>query len=223
VANLSVEKAGFPVKSGGSKVVSVKVARKFNYNDAFKVELIVPNEADKKRVAGDPLNIPAGQNEGKLTLKVPAGLPPGKVENLIVRATATVGGNVLLVHDTKISVDIIPAELAKLTVDPAAPSVKSGGELPITLKLARLYDFKDAFKVEIVPPADKAKQLTAEPISIAAGQNDGKLTLKVPAGTPAGPVQQVIIRATATMNGQAIVHETKINVTITKEKDKDGK
>ena len=50
--------------------------------------------------------IAPGASEAKLTLKVPAGTAPASLQNLIVRATAVVNGDVTLVHETKINVNI---------------------------------------------------------------------------------------------------------------------
>jgi hypothetical protein len=105
VANLSVDNANPTIKLGADGVVIVKVARLFDYNDAFKVKLVLPK--DVQGIAADEITIPPGQNEAKLTLKVPANTPPGARQNLTIQATAVVNGNVTLTHETKINVNLV--------------------------------------------------------------------------------------------------------------------
>ena len=82
----------------------VKVARQYDYADAFKVELVLPPNV--KGVSADVLTIPAGQNEAKMLLRVAPGTPPANLQNLTLRATAVVNGNVPLVHEMKFNVVI---------------------------------------------------------------------------------------------------------------------
>jgi hypothetical protein len=105
VANLSVDNGNPTVKLGAQAVVSVRVARLHDFGDEFKVSLVLP--VNVQGVTADPITIPAGQNEAKLTLRVPAGVPLGQRNNLIVRAVAVVNGNVPLTHEVKINVNVV--------------------------------------------------------------------------------------------------------------------
>jgi hypothetical protein len=104
VANLTVDNANLTIKAGAEGALAVRVARLFDYADAFKVELVLPPNTKGIEVAGGTL--PAGAGELKLSLKVPPGTAPANVQNIVVRATAVVNGNVNLVHETKINVNI---------------------------------------------------------------------------------------------------------------------
>lgn len=108
VATLSVDNANPTIKVGkelATGVVTVKVTRQFDYADSFKVELILPPEA--KDISADPIVIAAKTDEAKLTLKVPPTAAPGNRANLTVRATAVIHGDVTLVHETKINVNVV--------------------------------------------------------------------------------------------------------------------
>jgi hypothetical protein len=102
VATLSVDNANPTIKTGATGMITIKVARQFEYADALKVELILPPNV--KSVAADPITIAPGQNEAKMTLRIAPETPPANLQNLIVRATAVVNGNVTLTHETKINV-----------------------------------------------------------------------------------------------------------------------
>ena len=105
VANLSVDNANLTMKAGAEAFVTVKVQRLFEYTDAFKVELVVPPNA--KALSVENPTIAPGANEAKLKLKVAPGTPPMNVQNLVLKATAVVNGNVNLEHETKINVNIV--------------------------------------------------------------------------------------------------------------------
>lgn len=102
VATLSVDNANPTIKVGGEGAIAVRVARKYDYTDTFKVELILPKEV--KGVSADAVTIAANANEAKMTLKIAAGTPPANLQNLTVRATAVVNGTVTLTHEIKINI-----------------------------------------------------------------------------------------------------------------------
>jgi hypothetical protein len=104
VATLSVDNANPTIKVGADATIVVKVARQFDYDGAFKVELVLPPNV--KGVTSDNLTIGPGMNEVKMILRVPAGTPVANLQNLTLRATAVVNGNVNLVHETKINVNV---------------------------------------------------------------------------------------------------------------------
>lgn len=93
-------------KKEAESVLVVKVNRQFGYEDAFKVELIQPGGTAPGLQAA-PATIGPGQSETKLTLKVAPTAPPGNRANLVVRATAVLYGDVVLVHEQKINVNVV--------------------------------------------------------------------------------------------------------------------
>lgn len=104
VATLSVDNANPTIKGGADATIVVRVARQYDYDGAFKVELVLPPNV--KGVTADNLTIGPGMNEVKMILRVPQGTPPANLQNLTVRATAVIEGNVTLTHETKINVNI---------------------------------------------------------------------------------------------------------------------
>lgn len=104
VATLSVDNPNPTIKIGNEGTLTVRVARQFDYNGAFKVELVLPPNV--KGISSDAVTIPAGMNEAKMLVRVAAGTPPANLQNLTVRATAVVNGNVTLTHEIKINVNV---------------------------------------------------------------------------------------------------------------------
>jgi hypothetical protein len=161
--------------------------------------------------------IPPGVNETKLMVKVPPGTPPMNLPNLTVRAVAVVNGNVDLTHETKINVNIVlPKQVANLSVDNANQTIKVGAQAAVAVKVQRLFEYADAFKVELVLPPN-VKGLMVDNTTIPRGANEAKLMLKVAPGTPPINLPNLTIRAIAVVNGNVnLTHETKINVNIVK-------
>jgi hypothetical protein len=105
VATVAATVASPNLKPGTQGEVLVKVTRQFDYAGEFKVQLVLP--PNLKGVAADDVVIPAGKNEAKLLLKVPADAAPGPRNGLIVRATAMLNGNVATVQETKFNVNVV--------------------------------------------------------------------------------------------------------------------
>ena len=92
VAALSAAAATPNVKAGALVEVAVKVQRQHDYAGAFKVQVIVPPTV--KGLSAAEATIPAGANEVKVRLQVAADAAPGPRNDLVVRATAVLAGNV---------------------------------------------------------------------------------------------------------------------------------
>jgi hypothetical protein len=105
VANMSVNDANPTLKIGAQTEVVIKVSRLHAYAGEFKVRLVLP--ADMKGISADEVAIPAGKDEAKMLLRAPADATPGKRENLIVRAVATLNGSIPLSHEAKINVNLV--------------------------------------------------------------------------------------------------------------------
>jgi hypothetical protein len=167
------------------------------------------------------LNFTVGKDDQPLVLTVPANTPPGTY-NLVFRGFAPISPNPkgkpvnTILPSNGVQVTVLPKQVATLTVDNPNVTVKVGAEAVVTVKVQRLFDYADAFKVELVLPPN-AKGLTAGNITIAPGANDAKLMLKVAPGTPPINLQGLTLRAVAVVNGNVnLTHELKINVNIVK-------
>jgi hypothetical protein len=117
---------------------------------------------------------------------------------------------------TPITVTILPKQLAKLTVSPQTLKATPGKETTLLVKVARIYDFQGPFKIELILPAS-VKGIQAASTEIKAGENDAKLILRTPPGTPQGN-HTVTIRATAQFQGHPVVHEARVNINVVKAK-----
>src|ERR1019366_8540572 len=123
--------------------------------------------------------------------------------------------NTILIS-TPVQVTVLPKQVATLSLDNANPTIKTGNEGSILVKVARQYDYADGFKVELVLPPN-VKGVSADGITIAPGANEAKMLLRVAAGTPPANLQNLTLRATAIVNGNVtLTNKIKFNVIIAK-------
>ncbi len=168
------------------------------------------------------LTFTPGKDDQKAVLTIASSTPPGTY-NLVFRGFAPIAPDAAkakpvntILPSTPVQITVLPKQVANLSVDNANPTLKMGANATIQVRVARLFDYADAFKVQLVLPQGMSG-LTADEITIPAGANDGKLTLKIPANTSPGPRQNIIIRVTAVVQGNVtLTHETKINVNVVK-------
>jgi hypothetical protein len=209
------------VVSLGDKIeLPLKLSRSFpEFKANFQV-LPVPNEFPAG-ITFQNLTFAPGKDEIKASLAVGANTPPGTY-NIFFRGFASISPsdkakpvNTILIS-TPIRLTVLPKSVATLSVDNANPTIKTGADGTVVVKVARLFEYADAFKVELVLPPN-VKGVTGEPITIAPGQNDAKMILRIAPGTAPANLQNLIVRATAVINGNVtLTHETKINVNIAK-------
>ncbi len=94
------------LKVGTPGEVLVKVTRQFDFAGEFKVQLVLP--PNLKGITAADVVIPVGKDEVKLVLQVAADAVLGPRNDLIVRATAMVSGNVPIVQESsKFNVNVV--------------------------------------------------------------------------------------------------------------------
>jgi hypothetical protein len=168
-----------------------------------------------------------GKDDQKLAITTQPTVPPG-VYSLVFRGFAPITPpygdkakakpvNTIL-PSTPVELVIVPKQVATLSVDNANPSLKAGGEAIVLVKVARQFDFAEGFKVQLMP--ENANGVTATDLTIGPGQNEGKMTLKIPENGAVGQRQNLTIRAVAVVHGITLNHDVKIGVNVKSEPKK---
>ncbi|MBY0512353.1 MAG: PPC domain-containing protein [Gemmataceae bacterium] len=117
-----------------------------------------------------------------------------------------------------IEVTVLPTSVAKVSpVQVPNGTVKAGQTVEVVVKVERQYDYAGEFKVAFVPPKDAAG-VTAADVTIPAGQDEAKLTIKAAADAKPGAVTNATITVTATYDGKPIAHEAKVTFNVAKDK-----
>lgn len=115
-----------------------------------------------------------------------------------------------------IQVTVIPTSLAKVTAALPKGSVKLGETGAIVVKVERLYDYSGEFKVKLELPMG-TKGISANDVTIPAGQDEAKLVFKVAADAKPGAVSNAVVTVTGIHDKKhAIGHEAKVTFTVAK-------
>jgi hypothetical protein len=84
------------------------------------------------------------------------------------------------------------------------------------VKVERQNDYTGEFKVKLILPMG-AKGVTADEVTIPAGQNETKLVLKAAADAPGGPMNNLVVQVVANYEGKyPLTQEAKLNINIEK-------
>jgi hypothetical protein len=172
-----------------------------------------------------PLTIAPDKNDGTMPVVVSAGLPPGTY-NLVLRSSSAIPYNKdpmakqkqpanVVQQAAAVTFVVLPKSVATLALSNASPSAKPGAQAELEVKVSRIADFTGELKVEVVLPKDM-KGISADPVTIPAGQEKSKLVLRIANDATPGTRGGLIVRATAMLSGVPIVHEAKFNLNVLK-------
>ena len=116
-----------------------------------------------------------------------------------------------------IEITVIPTSLAKVTAGQfPSNTLKVGTAGELSIKVERQYDFAGEFKVAFVPPAGLTG-VTADEVTIPAGQNEAKLLIEADEDAKPGAVTNATIRVVALYDTtHVITHEVKVTFTLAK-------
>jgi len=108
----------------------------------------------------------------------------------------------------------ITAAPITLAVTPPTVALKQGQQVEIPVALTRLYGYAEAIELEVALPAGIVG-LKIDKVTVAAGQNEGKLVIVAAANATPGN-HNLAVKATATFNGQKQAADQVVPVVIEK-------
>src|SRR5262249_14840626 len=114
---------------------------------------------------------------------------------------------------TAVTITVLPKVVATVAATVANPNLKAGAQAEVVVKVTRQFDYAGEFKVQLVLPPN-LKGLAAADVVIPAGKDEAKLVFKVTADAVPGPRNDLIVRATAMVNGKVptVQESPKFNV-----------
>ncbi len=213
------------VSHGDKLTIPLRLTRLWpDFKSAFQVAGI-PQDLPQGMNFG-ALNFTPGSDEQKVIMSVPSNVPMGTY-NFVFRGFAAIPfnkdpeakqkPNVNVVQpSTPVSVTVLPKQVAQLSVSNGNPTIKVGKQAEIVVRVNRQFEYADAFKVKLLLPPGM-QGVSAEEVTLPAGQNEVKFVLHVPAGASPGNRPNLTIEATALVNGNVpLKHDAKINVNVVK-------
>lgn len=219
------------VKQGEKLTVPFKVAR---ISPDAKVAITLRQVSSTQNPQQMPVLVNNGQplpaiapdkTDGTFVIEAKTIAPPGTY-TIVLQATAPIqveqpmgkGKRPAQVEQavTPVTINVIPSALAKVTASPTG-NLRGGSASDLVVKVERQNGYDGEYKVKVVLPAN-TKGVTADEVTIPAGQNEVKVPLKAAADVAAGQLAGVSVTATGMYDGKvAIAAESpKFNLTVEK-------
>jgi hypothetical protein len=173
-----------------------------------------------------PLTIAADKDEGALPLVVAADAVPGHY-SIVLRTSSPIPYNKdpqakqkpatnVVQPTTSVMLTVLPKSVATMALANVSPSAKAGTQTEVVLNLKRLSDYSGEFKVQVLVPTS-VKGVTAEDATIPAGKDQVKLVLRVAPDAAPGKLPDLIVRASAVLDGGVpVAQETKFTLSVLK-------
>ncbi|HZT81179.1 MAG TPA: hypothetical protein VFA26_13185 [Gemmataceae bacterium] len=216
-----------PVLIQGDKTnLKVQLARLWpDFKQPLQVQVMepIPNVTVNNN---QPITLNPGKDDGVLPVVIAANALPG-IYNVVLRGQAAVPFNKdpmakqkpnanLVQVSAPVQLTVLPKQVATVALATPNPIIKVGAQVEVVVRVTRMYDYDGPFKVDVVlPPA--AKGLSAESVTIPAGQNEAKFVLRAAPDTPPGGKGDLLVKATATVNGNVpVVQEVKFAANVVK-------
>jgi Bacterial pre-peptidase C-terminal domain len=219
------------VKQGEKLTVPFKVAR----NNPEAKQITLQQLGSQQTIQASPVTVNNGQplpavaadkNDGAFVIDVKTNAPPGPY-TVTLRAQAQfpydkdpMGKNkkpvTVILPVSPVTVNVIPASVAKVNLAGPNGKIKQKESGEVVVKVERQNDYTGEFKVKLILPMG-AKGVTADEVTIPAGQNETKLVLKAAADAPGGLMNNLIVQVVANYEGKyPLTQEAKLNINIEK-------
>lgn len=212
---------------GDKATLSLKLARLWpDFKQPLQVTLTdpIPNVLVNNN---QPMTLNPGKDDATFPVVINATAPPGTY-NLVLRGTAQVPynkegpmakqkPNVNIVQvSAPVTLTVLPKTVAQVALTVPNPNIKIGMQGEVLVRVTRQYDYAGEFKVQLVLPPN-AKGIAAADVVIPAGKDEAKLVVKAAPDAPPGGRNELVVRATALVNGKVpTVQEAKFNVNVVK-------
>jgi hypothetical protein len=178
-------------------------------NNGQALPAVAPDKADGTFV----VDVKANAVPGTYTVVLKASMPMPFVKDPNTKKSQNV---TYVTAATPLTIKVLPPSLGKVTLTGPMGNLKPGSNGEVTVKVTREYDYAGDYRVKVVLPMG-LKGVMVDDATIPAGKDEAKVTLKVGADAPAGPLNNVIVQVTGMVEGKvAVTSETKFSTTIEK-------
>jgi hypothetical protein len=208
------------VRRGSTFLFPLLIERLEGFNGEITLEMTAKQQRHRQGLASDEMVIAPDAQRVDYPIFVPEWMETTKTSRMILNGRVTQPdpkGNVrTLLQRMELRLGILPeGAMMKLAHAPAEYAVVAGSELTIPLSIARIAEFRESVKVELVSNDLTANTITAEPITLSP--TDSQTMMKIRFAESVTPVAEhaLLIRATAQQPGRGLVKsETTVLVEI---------
>lgn len=220
---LSVDKPEAFVSPGGKFEVKVKVARREGFAEAVALvefqTAVMPSQNQNGKAVG---TIAKDADTAAVSFTVPKNTPYGTYTFAVLgSAPFTMSANPKdakaakkpqKVMDPSDAITVTVAPPVEVLPPPEGLTAKTGATLELPVKIKRLPGFAEEVKVTL----GGARGVSAEPLTIAGKDSEGKLTVKIDPKAPAGAADGLVLTATVKADGASVNATQPVKLTVEK-------
>ncbi len=210
------------VRRGSTHLFPLLIDRLEGFAGEITIEMTAKQQRHRQGLASDEMIVPADVKKVDYPIFVPEWMETTKTSRMIMNGAVKVpdpkGTVRTLLQRMELRVGILP-EGAMMKLAHAAREYQAalGGELAVPLSISRTPDFRKPLKIELVPNEDQTGLVSADPITLPAGEPQTTLTIRLTPDMKLLGEQQFLIRATALQHGKWLVKsETTVAVEVGK-------
>jgi hypothetical protein len=202
----------------------VLISRLEGYTGEVTLEMSAKQERHRQGVCGPEIVVPPGVERIDYPVYLPEWLETTKTSRIVVNSVTKVAdpkGHVrYLVNRMKLRIGFLPkGALLKLAHQGSDFTAQAGQPFEIPLTITRDRSLVEAVKLELRLDDQLSGALTAEPVTLAAGQTQAAFRIQPAAGRRLSGEREITIRATAMQKGVLpVISETDIVVDFASEK-----
>ncbi|HLW66998.1 MAG TPA: hypothetical protein VKS79_16915 [Gemmataceae bacterium] len=186
------------------------------YDGPLEVRLADRQARHLQGVTGPVLQIPAGVNEFDYPVQLPPWMETGRTSRSCIIGIGQVKDADGSVHSVSFSsveqnmqiIVVVEPGVLGLELDRSSVRIEPGMSAQLQMRIARGQGLLGSAKIELFGEAG----ITAEPVTIAAEQNTGTLTIH--AAKNGQVTQTAVIRATIVANGKPVLAEAKLEILV---------
>lgn len=208
------------VHRGSTYLFPMLIERLEGYAGPITLEMTAKQQRHRQGLASDEFVVPADAKRIEYPIFVPEWMETTKTSRMILNGSAQVpdpkGTMRTLLQRQELRFGILPeGALMKLTHGAGEVKATAGSDLTVPLQLSLASELREAIQISIVPTPAQKGLLTAEPMTLAAGQKDSKLAIRIAGDAPAGE-QELTIRARSLKDGWPVISETVLLIDVRK-------
>jgi hypothetical protein len=207
------------VHRGSTYLFPMLIERLEGYAGPITLEMTAKQQRHRQGLASDEFVVPPDAKRIEYPIFVPEWMETTKTSRMILNGSAQVpdpkGTMRTLLQRQELRFGILPeGALMKLTHSAGEVKATPGSDLVIPLSLSLAPELRDPIQITV---RSNKQVFSAEPMTLAAGQKDSKLTVRVAGDGSTVGEQELVIRATAMQGGKwPVVSETTVLVDIRK-------
>ena len=195
---------------GSTHLFPLLVDRLDGFDGKITLEMTAKQQRHRQGLAGDEFIIEPSAKRIEYPIFVPEWMETTKTSRMIlngaIRIADSKGTVRTLLQRMEMRFGILPeGAMMKVTHRSGEYQAVIGEELRIPLTVSRVPEFQEPVRLELVPSEDQKDSISAEPISLQAGESEAALQVHVGEKHQIEGEQKLLIRATAYQNGKWLV------------------